>query len=117
MRLLCDENIPLDIANNLSSKHKVVHVSKEYPGIKDEEVYMLAYKNRMCILTSDHHFDRYKNRKNYGIIRLSGNLKKTGELLKKVLQNYKESNDNYSVIKNSHSKVERKLRKRVFKFS
>lgn len=126
MKLLCDENIPLNISEYLSSKHKVVNISQKYPGIQDEEVYKIAYKARMCIVTSDHHFDKYRNRKNYGIIRLNGNLKTAGESLSKVLSEYRESventyikisNDGYSVFKNRHSKAEKRLRKRSYKFS
>lgn len=125
MRLLCDENISLDISNSLSSKYKVTNVNQNHRGITDEEVYILAYKNKMCIVTFDHHFDRYKNRKNYGIIRLTGNLKDAGKLLKKVLTSYKDtmestyikvSNDRYIIDRNKHSKMPRKLRKKVCKF-
>ncbi len=125
MKLLCDENIPIDISNNLSSKHKVINVSQKFQGITDEEVYNIAYKNKMCIITSDHHFDRYKNRKHFGIIRIIGNLKDANKLINKVLSEYKKnmentyikiSNEGYKVDINKHSKLKRKLRKQEYKF-
>lgn len=120
MKLLCDENIPLDVSKSIESKSiKVTNVCVDYKGFKDEEVYKMASKNKCCIITSDHHFDKYRHRKHYGIIRLSGNLKEIGKSLKRVLLEYKSSmentyikvtNEGYRIETNKHAKK----RKREF---
>lgn len=90
MKLLCDENIPLCISESVASnRHNVINVGHEYPGIKDEEVFRLSLDKKRCIVTADHHFDRFKHKNNFGIIRLSGNLKKIDVRLKEILKQYK----------------------------
>lgn len=109
MKLLCDENVPLCISKSISSKkHKVICVSQTYQGITDDKVFEIANEKKFCVITSDHHFDKYKHRKHYGIIRLNGNLKNIDERLKIVLSKYKTNSleNTYIKINNEDYKVE-----------
>ncbi len=125
MKLLCDENIPLFVSNNIASKtYKVTNVAEEYKGISDQEVFNIAFKNKLCILTADHHFDRFKQQKNYGIVRLSGNLSQIDRKIKIVLSQYKTTTleNTYIKINNGDYKVEynryhkNKRTKKTYKF-
>lgn len=93
MKLLFDENIPLCVKANVESKkNKVRHVSEIQKGATDNEVFLMALKNKECIVTNDHHFDKYSKQKNYGIIRLSSGLSKFGEKhLTAVLAEFKKN--------------------------
>lgn len=109
MKLLFDENVPLYISEKISSKkHKVTNVCQEYKGVTDEQVFEIAYKDKQCVVTADHHFDKFKHKKNYGIIRLAGNLKVIDENLKNVLSKYKlvSLENTYIKINNNGYKVE-----------
>lgn len=80
MKLLLDENIPLCIKESISSKSvRTRHVSELKKGITDKEVFKIAIENKECIVTKDHHFDRFIKCKHYGIIRLNNSLSNFGE--------------------------------------
>ncbi len=109
MKLLCDENVPFSISKNISSKkYKIVNVIEEYKGISDNDVFDLATQRKFCIITSDHHFDKFKHRRHHGIIRLNGNLKSMDEKLKIVLSKYKiiSLENTYIKINSNDYKVE-----------
>lgn len=125
MKLLCDENIPLRICKSISSKkHKVICIAQDYKGISDDKVFEIANRENFCIVTSDHHFDKYKHKKHHGIIRLNGNLKNIDDNLKLVLTKYKVislenvyiklNNNDYKVETNKYHKNKNKKEKYKF---
>lgn len=73
MKLLLDENIPLDILARLAG-HKIsvrhILLLPKLSASNDEVVFSYAFKNRLTIITYDNDFlnDHFLNQPHYGII-------------------------------------------------
>ncbi len=70
MKILLDENVPLDLKDKLKN-HEVNHVVfTALKGSSDETIFNHAKKNRMLIITFDKDFlnEKFYHESHYGII-------------------------------------------------
>ena len=87
IKFLLDENIPYALINFLEKKDFAVeHLKKlQMSGIKNGEVYKIAEKRKMWIITRDADFQNYYRFSSYdvgGVIVIKLTLTKTNYLLK-----------------------------------
>lgn len=96
MKLLLDENIPLELINLLKGKNlEVKHIL--YTNLKsasDEAIFKYAVKNKMTIITFDEDFldDKFFTETHYGIIltkKRSKNLEETASIILNLLKSSK----------------------------
>ena len=60
MKFLLDENLPISLKFLFKKKgFSVVSVREEYKGMKDEEIWEIAQRNKMVIITRDLDFPLY----------------------------------------------------------
>ena len=103
MKLILDEHIPTLVKEALETKkNKIIHVTEIKSGMSDQEIFNYANKNNYCIVTNDHHFDRFKSKKNSGIIIIKDSLRKYGiEQLELILNSYNKGKK----LDNMHIKI------------
>ena len=82
MKLLLDENMPLQLKKALSkSGHDVNHINNIAKGKTDADVFALAQKEKRCIITNDVDFTKSVYPPHYGIIKFNGSLDEKSILL------------------------------------
>lgn len=60
LKLLADENIDFRLVTELKKQaFEVISVLKEYPGISDEQVLMLAKRHEAILITEDSDFGKW----------------------------------------------------------
>ena len=92
MRLLLDENVPINLKKILSrAGFDVGHVlyEKKCKGKSDIEILEYALKNKMSIVSFDSDFCSLRKREHYGIIKVDSRLKNKEEALLELLKMYK----------------------------
>lgn len=97
MKILLDENFPEGFKKDLSKLgHDVSHINRIKKGMKDNEVFELAIKEKRIIISNDLDFKHYIKEKHYGVIKFNSNIY-DDECLYKILSKYDycEIKDNY----------------------
>ena len=90
MKLLLDENIPINYGEELKKRgNDIKHIKKTNESIKDSEIYKIALKEKRFIVTRDSDFNVYIDMKNYGILKISGFVDKELTKIINILSNYK----------------------------
>lgn len=104
MKLLLDENVPVDIISNLKrAGHDVEHVNKKCKGLSDNEVLEYAKKNKRTIISFDSDFCNLRKREHYGIIKVDGKIKNPVTLIIELLKQFKDKD-----IKNIYFQINEK---------
>lgn len=122
MKLLLDENVPIDIIGDLKrAGHDVEHAKKNCRQMPDSEVLEYAFKNKRLIISFDSDFCNLKKREHYGIIKVNGKIKEPANAIVELLKREKnkdKKNIYYQIDLKKVSKVEKvysKKHKKHFK--
>ena len=116
MKLLLDENVPLNIKDDLKrAGHDVEHANRKCKGMSDSEILEYALRNKRIIVSFDSDFCNLRKRENHGIIKVNGKIKEPVipliELLKKI-KNQDVKDIYYQIDINSVFEEKKKFGKR-----
>lgn len=92
MKLLLDEDVPNEFIKDLKRVgHDVEHINNKCKGMTDIQVMNYAYQHKRTIISLDADFCNLKKREHYGIIKLSGKINNTIEVLLELLKTLSNS--------------------------
>ena len=124
MKLLLDENVPIDIIGDLKrAGHDVEHAIRNCKQMPDDQILEYALKNKRTIISFDSDFCKLRKREHYGIIKVNGKIENPVtaiiELLNIIKSKHREIKNLYFQINtNTAYKEEKKFGKKhkwVFK--
>lgn len=112
MRLLLDENVPINLRKELKRVgHNVEHINFAGKGMTDEEVLSYALKEKRTLISLDADFCHLKKMENYGIIKINSKLSNKINILIELLSIIKnmDMKDIYIQIDENKAYIEEKV--------
>lgn len=120
IRILLDENVPIDLKKILSKAgYSVEHVINKCKGYKDEQVMEYALRNKQIIISQDSDFTNMQNKHHFGILKVEAsmifNTEPMFQLLKEI-KNMVTEDQYYELTKKGAFKNIKKYTKKHHEF-